>query len=161
MQPIAYRPAVLWRSKPIVLVAVALLAFASAASSAAGAAHSSGTTLRAFTLKPSGIVIQIHPTEAPIRVSTTASGRLEACEYRGSWGSPFSKHWPHCLKLGRLPLNLPTSGGAIHVSFLIAPIAGKATKVTTLVLRWHCVDHFFDVKPGATRLQIPRPTFDC
>jgi hypothetical protein len=152
---------VLKRWEPVILLGVVALALACAATSAAGAAHYSRATFRPFTLRRSGIVIQMHPTEAPITVSTSSSGRLKACEYRGSWGSPFSKHWSHCLKLGPQPVRLPTSGGAIHVSFLVAPIASKATKVTTLVIRWHCVDHYFNVKPGATRLKAPPPTFDC
>jgi len=124
-------------------------------------ARSSQATLQSFTLKPSGIVLQLHPTQARIRVSVTASGPLKACEYRGSWGSPFSKHWSHCLDLSRQPLSLPSSGGAIHVSFLIGPTDGNATHVTALLLRWHCVDHYFNVKPGTTRVQPSRPTFDC
>ena len=128
---------------------------------AAGSLRSSQATLRSFTLKPSGIVLQLHPTEARIRVSVTASGPLKACEYRGSWGSPFSNHWSRCLNLGQQVVALPSSGGAIHVSFLIVPTGGQATHVTALVLRWHCVDHYFDVKPGATRARPSHPTFDC
>ena len=128
---------------------------------AAGSLRYSQTTLRAFTLKPAGIVLQLHPTEARIRVNVTASGPLKACEYRGSWGSPFSQHWSRCLNLGSQVVALPSSGGAIHVSFVIVPTGGQATHVTALLLRWHCVDHYFDLKPGATRVHASQPTFDC
>ncbi len=124
---------------------------------AAGSPWFSQATLWSFTLKPSGIVLQLHPTEARIKVSVTASGPLKACEYRGSWGSPFSKHWGRCLKLGRQAVALPSSGGAIHVSFLVVPTGGRATRVTVLLLRWHCVDHYFEVKPGTTRVRLSQP----
>ncbi len=128
---------------------------------AAGSLRFSQVSLRSFTLKRSGIVLQLHPTEARIRVSVTAGGPLKACEYRGSWGSPFSKHWSRCLNLGPHVVALPSSGGAIHVSFLVVPTGRQATHVTALVLRWRCVDHYFDVKLGATRVRTPQPTFDC
>ncbi|MGZ4357678.1 MAG: hypothetical protein ACXVRZ_14990 [Gaiellaceae bacterium] len=127
----------------------------------AGSLRSSQATFQSFTLEPSGIVLQLHPTEARINVSVTASRPLKACEYRGSWGSPFSKHWSRCLNLAQQVVALPSSGGAIHVSFLIVPTSGQATYVTALVLRWHCVDHYFEVKPGATRVRPSQPTFDC
>jgi hypothetical protein len=46
------------------------------------------------------------------------------------------------------------------VSFLVVPTGGNATHVTALLLRWHCVDHFFNVKPATTRVRPSQPTFD-
>jgi hypothetical protein len=146
-------------SRAVLVIALALV---TAHAMAGGAAtEPSQVIFRPFTLEPSGIVIQLHPTQARIRVSVTATGPLKACEYRDSWGSPFSKHWSHCLNLSQQPLALPTSGGAIHVSFLIVPTGGHAMRVKALLLRWHCVDYYFDLKARATRVRTSKPKFDC
>jgi hypothetical protein len=116
-------------------------------------------TLGAFQLKPSGILFGMHPTEARIAISARAGAPLRVCEL----GTTFSRNWQGgCLKLGRRPLMLPTSGGAVHVGFRVLPATGRLTTVFALRVRWHCVDHYFAFLPGDTKLaRSPEPVFDC
>jgi hypothetical protein len=114
--------------------------------------------LGAFVLEPSGIRLSMHPTEARITISVTAASPLKVCEV----GTTFSRHWSGgCRRLGRRPLALPTSGGAVHIGFRVAPSNRRLTRVSRLVVRWHCVDHFFVLGHGATRVHATRPIFDC
>jgi hypothetical protein len=118
----------------------------------------SQVTLRAFVLPPSGLLFSLHPTEARIVLTATASEPLKVCED----GTTFSRHWTGgCRRLARLMLALPTSGGAVHVGFRVMPSGAAATRVTILTVRWHCVDHDFIVVPGSTRGGHGSPTFDC
>jgi hypothetical protein len=114
--------------------------------------------LHHFVLRPSGLLFSFHPTEARIHVTARANERLKVCED----GTTFSSHWQGgCRTLGRRSLQLPTSGGAVHVGFLVMPLRAAATRVTILRIRWHCVDHDFIILRGATRVEPPSPTFDC
>jgi methionine-rich copper-binding protein CopC len=118
----------------------------------------SKVTLRAFVLRPSGLLFSLHPTEARIVVSATANEALRVCED----GTTFSRHWAGgCRRLTRLPVALPTSGGAVHVGFRVMPSGATAIRVTMLTVRWHCVDHDFILLHGSTRVGHPSPTFDC
>ena len=114
--------------------------------------------LRNFVLRPSGVLFSFHPTDARIRITASANQRLKVCED----GTTFSSHWQGgCRTLTRLPLQLPTSGGAVHVGFRVMPLRAAATHVTILRIRWHCVDHDFIIVRGATHLERASPTFDC
>ena len=118
----------------------------------------SQVVLRNFVLQPSGVLFSFHPTEARILVTAGANQRLKVCED----GTTFSSHWQGgCRPLTRLPLQLPTSGGAVHVGFRVMPLRAAATRVTILRIRWHCVDHDFVIVRGATQLERASPTFDC
>lgn len=118
----------------------------------------SHVTLRSFVLRPSGLLFSLHPTEARIVVIATANKPLRVCED----GTTFSRHWTGgCRRLTRLPLALPTSGGAVHVGFHVKPSGATATRVTVLTVQWHCVDHDFILLRGSTRLGHASPTFDC
>jgi len=118
----------------------------------------SQVTLRAFVLRPSGLLFSFHPTEARIVVTAVANERLRVCED----GTTFSHYWNSgCRALARLPLTLPTSGGAVHVGFRVMPSRAAAVRVTTLRVRWHCVDHAFTIIRGATRTGPVSPSFDC
>jgi hypothetical protein len=131
---------------------------AARASSAREKPSISQVILRDFVLQPSGLLFSLHPTEARIVVSATASERLQVCED----GTTFSNHWKGgCRTLTRLPLALPTSGGAVHVGFRIKPSSAVRTQVTLLRVRWHCVDHALIIVRGATRVGRVSPSFDC
>jgi methionine-rich copper-binding protein CopC len=118
----------------------------------------SKVTLRAFVLRPSGLLFSLHPTEARIVVNATANEALRVCED----GTTFSRHWAGgCRKLTRLPVALPTSGGAVHVGFRVMPSGATAARVTMLTVRWHCVDHDFILVHGNTRVRNVTPTFNC
>jgi hypothetical protein len=118
----------------------------------------SQVTLRHFILQPSGLLFSFHPTDARILVTASANQLLKVCED----GTTFSSHWQGgCRTLTRLPLQLPTSGGAVHVGFRVMPIRAAATSVMILRIRWHCVDHDFIIMRGATHLARAAPTFDC
>ena len=118
----------------------------------------SQVTLRAFVLRPSGLLFSFHPTEARIVVTAVANERLRVCED----GTTFSHYWKGgCRTLARLPLALPTSGGAVHVGFRVMPSHVAAVPVTTLRVRWHCVDQAFIIIRGATRTGPVSPSFDC
>jgi hypothetical protein len=118
----------------------------------------SQVTLRAFVLQRPGLLFSLHPTEARIVLTATANEPLRVCED----GTTFSRHWTGgCRRLTRLPLALPTSGGAAHVGFRVMPSGATATRVAILTVRWHCVDHDFIVVHGSTRAGNPSPTFDC
>jgi hypothetical protein len=118
----------------------------------------SQVTLRAFVLRPSGLLFSFHPTEARIVLTAVANERLRVCED----GTTFSHYWKGgCRTLARLPLALPTSGGAVHVGFRVMPSRAVAARVTTLRVRWHCVDHAFIIIRGATRTGPTSPSFDC
>jgi hypothetical protein len=122
------------------------------------APSTSQVTLRDFVLTPSGLLFGFHPTEARIVVTAVANERLRVCED----GSTFSNHWQGgCRTLARLPLALPTSGGAVHVGFRVLPARAAAVRVSILRVRWHCVDHAFTIVRGATRLGRVSPSFDC
>ena len=132
------------------------LALGAQPSSARGPA--STVTLRTFRLEPAGILFGMHPTEARIVVSAAAAGPLKVCQF----GTTFSHYWQGgCRRLGERPLALPTSGGAVHVGFRVLPANGRATRLTALRVRWHCVDHYFALLRGNTRVRVPRPAFDC
>jgi hypothetical protein len=146
----------------------ATLALVSIPGAAAGAGHLaiaarqspsiSQVTLRGFVLKPSGLLFSLHPAEARIVLTAVAHERLRVCED----GTTFSNHWQGgCRTLARLPLALPTSGGAVHVGFRVMPSRAAAVRVTILRVRWHCVDHAFIIVRGATRTGKVSPSFDC
>ena len=123
-------------------------------------AHSiSKVALGDFVLKPSGILFSFHPTDARIVLSAVADERLRVCED----GTTFSHYWTGgCRVLTRLPLSLPTSGGAVHVGFRVLPsTSGASARITNLRVLWHCVDHDFILMRGTTRVRRPIPTFDC
>jgi hypothetical protein len=118
----------------------------------------SEVVLGRFVLQRSGIVFWMHPTEARITITATAGGPLKVCEV----GRTFSTYWTGgCHRLGRGPLLLPTSGGAVHVGLQIGPLDGGVARVKQFLVRWHCVDHFFAFGRGTTRVGAPRPIFDC
>lgn len=119
----------------------------------------SQVALGGFVLKPSGLLFSLHPTEARIVLSAVADERLKVCQD----GTTFSHHWRGgCRSLARVPLALPTSGGAVHVGFRVMPSkGGTSARITTLRVRWHCVDHDFILVRGTTRVRLPLPTFDC
>jgi hypothetical protein len=115
-------------------------------------------TLSGFSLARSGILFGMHPTEARITLTATASAPLQVCEL----GTTFSSYWQGgCRRLARRPLRLPTSGGAVHVGFRILPLAGRETHVTALRVRWHCVDHYFALLRGKSDVASAEPLFDC
>ena len=100
----------------------------------------------------------MHPTEARITVTTTADTRLSVCEI----GTTFSHYWTGgCRHLDRRSLALPTSGGAVHIGFRVSPLGSRPVRISHLIVRWHCVDHFFALGRGSTRVRAPRPIFDC
>jgi hypothetical protein len=119
----------------------------------------STVTLRAFQLKPSGLLFGMHPTEARIVITATAASPLKVCQL----GTTFSRNWKGgCRKLEARPLMLPTSGGPVHIGFRVLPWNGNATRVSTLRVRWHCVDHYFVLLRGsATHVRNPKAVFDC
>jgi hypothetical protein len=119
----------------------------------------STVTLSAFRLKPSGILFGMHPTEARTLITATAAAPLKVCQL----GTTFSRNWKGgCRKLDARPLMLPTSGGAVHIGFRVLPWNGNTTRVSTLRLRWHCVDHYFTLLRGSTTLaQNTHAIFDC
>ena len=120
--------------------------------------QSSAVSLRSFRLEPAGILFGLHPTEARIVVSAATSAPLKVCQL----GTTFSHYWAGgCRRLAGRPIALPTSGGAVHVGFRVLPADGRATRVTALRVRWHCVDHYFSLLRGNTRVRVSRPTFDC
>ncbi len=115
-------------------------------------------TLDAFVLEPSGILFAMHPTEARITISATAAAPLKVCEL----GTTFSTHWSGgCRLLRHEPLALPTSGGAVHVAFRVAPRDAHLTRVARLSVRWHCVDHYFVLRRGTNHVRAASPIFDC
>src|SRR2546429_3944183 len=117
-------------------------------------AAASQVVLSAFVLQPSGVVFWMHPTEARISLIVTSNARLDVCEI----GTTFSHYWTGgCRHLGRRSLALPTSGGAVHLGFRVAPLGDRPVRISHLVVRWHCVDHFFLVARGSTRVRVPRP----
>jgi hypothetical protein len=118
----------------------------------------STVVLRDFLLKPSGILFGMHPTEARIVVIATALAPLKVCEV----GTTFSTYWNGgCRRLVGRPMALPTSGGAVHIGFRVMPSSGRPTRVRTLRVRWHCVDHYFGLLRGTTAVRAVTPTFDC
>lgn len=120
--------------------------------------QSSAVTLRNFRLEPPGILFGLHPTEARIVVSAATSAPLKVCQL----GTTFSHYWTGgCRRVSGRPIALPTSGGAVHVGFRVLPADGRATWVTALRVRWHCVDHSFSLLLGNTHVRLSRPTFDC
>jgi hypothetical protein len=115
-------------------------------------------TLTAFSLQPSGILIGMHPTTARITISADAAAPLAVCQFNTS----FAGHWKGgCRQLRDRPLELPSSGGGLHVGFWIRPLNGRQTRVVALRLSWHCVDHYFGLVRGKTRVRSARPSFDC
>jgi hypothetical protein len=109
-------------------------------------------------LKPSGLLFAMHPTEARITITATAAAPLKVCEL----GTTFSKHWSGgCRRLGQEPLTLPTSGGAVHIGFRVAPWSAHLTRVARLSVRWHCVDHYFVLRRGTNQVRTTSPIFDC
>lgn len=134
----------------------AALAMGSPTSAARGSA--SAVTLRNFRLEKGGILFGLHPTEARIHVSADTPAPLKVCEL----GTTFSHSWKGgCRRLAGKAIALPASGGAVHVGFRLLPANGHSTRVTALRLSWHCVDHYFALLRGNTRVRVPRPTFDC
>jgi hypothetical protein len=119
---------------------------------------SSAVVLRSFLLRPSGILFEMHPTDARITLVVAAAAPLEVCQL----GTTFSARWKGgCRRLAEGPLALPTSGGAVHIGFRVLPMNGRTTPVMALRVRWHCVDHFFALMRGKTEIRSPSPTFDC
>ncbi|MDX6401943.1 MAG: hypothetical protein QOF27_2549 [Gaiellaceae bacterium] len=118
---------------------------------------SSAATLGAFRLNPSGILFGMHPTEARIVITAKAAAPLKVCQF----GTTFSTYWKGgCRRLGRKPLALPTSGGAVHVGFRVLGWNGRATRVASLRVRWRCVDHYFLLR-GTSPARYASPVFDC
>jgi hypothetical protein len=118
----------------------------------------SAVMMRSFRLEPTGLLFGMHPTEARIVVSAGAAAPLKVCEV----GTTFSNNWKGgCRRLSGRPVALPTSGGAVHIGFRVLPANGHATALEVLRVRWHCVDHYFALLRGNTRVRVPRPTFDC
>ena len=115
--------------------------------------------LGAFTLPQRGIELWMHPTSAPIGVSSAGGALLKACEV----GTSFSRYWRGgCRRLVGGRLTLPGSGGAMHVGFRIVPVAGRAVRIRGLRVRWHCVDHFFVLERRASSARVVAPVvFDC
>jgi hypothetical protein len=101
----------------------------------------------------------MHPTAARIVVSASADAPLKACEV----GTTFSYYWRGgCRRLVDGHVTHPTSGGAVHVGFRIAPIGDRPVHVERLQVRWHCVDHFFVLQRGMTKARPRGPVvFDC
>jgi hypothetical protein len=100
----------------------------------------------------------MHPTDARITLAAAADPPLKVCRL----GTTFSTHWRGgCRRLAERPLALPTSGGAVHVGFRVLPSNGRAMRVVTLRVRWHCVDHYFAIMRGKTDVRGANPTFDC
>ncbi len=149
----------------IALVCVAASAFGLTACGSKVRAHttrrshaSASVVLRDFLLKPSGILFGMHPTEARIIVSAAAAAPLKVCQF----GTTFSTYWKGgCRRLGGPPMALPTSGGAVHIGFRVLPSSGHPTRVMTLRVRWHCVDHYFALVQGQTVVRSASPVFDC
>jgi hypothetical protein len=119
----------------------------------------STVTLSAFQLKPSGLLFGMHPTESRIVITAIAAAPLKVCQQ----GTTFSRNWTGgCRKLNARPLMLPTSGGAVHIGFRVLPWNGNTTRVSTLRVRWHCVDHYFALSRGSTTLaHTTHAIFDC
>jgi hypothetical protein len=118
----------------------------------------SAVILRDFLLRPSGILFGMHPTEARIVIIAAAAAPLKVCQL----GTTFSTYWKGgCRRLVGRPLALPTSGGAVHIGFRVLPWTGRTTRVLTLRVRWHCVDHYFALLRGTTRVRSASPMFDC
>jgi hypothetical protein len=100
----------------------------------------------------------MHPTDARITLVVAAAAPLKVCQL----GTTFSTHWKGgCRRLAERPLALPTSGGAVHIGFRILPSNGRATRVISLRVRWHCVDHYFALMRGKTEIRTTSPVFDC
>jgi hypothetical protein len=148
----------------IALVCVAASAFGLTACGSKVRAHTTGRShasasvvLRDFLLKPSGILLGMHPTEARIVVSAAAAAPLKVCQL----GTTFSTYWKGGCRLLGAQVTLPTSGGAVHIGFRVLPWNGRPTRVMALQVRWHCVDHFFSLLRGKTVLRRASPVFDC
>ena len=116
--------------------------------------------LAGFTLRPRGVVFFMHPTEARVTLSATTDALLKACQV-SSAAFPFHTWKGGCRHLGHRPLALPSSGGFSHIGFRLAPADGHPAEIARLVVRWHCVDHFFVLEHAGTRVRVPRPIFDC
>jgi hypothetical protein len=102
----------------------------------------------------------MHPNEARIVVSALAGAPLRVCEV----GTTFSRHWRGgCMRLSRSgrEIRLPTSGGAVHVGFTVAPAGGRSERAVRLEVRWHCVDHFFLLQRRSSVIASGRPRFEC
>jgi hypothetical protein len=147
------------RAISVVLVA-AIAASAAAGCRADGTrSHpsSSAVVLGRFLLRPSGILFELHPTEARITLVVAAEAPLKVCQL----GTTFSTHWKGgCRRMAERPLALPTSGGAVHIGFRVLPSNGRATRVMALRVRWHCVDHYFALMRGKTEVRSTSPVFD-
>jgi hypothetical protein len=114
--------------------------------------------LREFALVPPGIVLELHPDERHIFISADADPPLEVCQV----GTSFAGAWHGgCRSLRDQPIALPATNGAIHVVFRVTPINGSSSRVRSLSLRWHCVDHRFWVRAHPSGLPRARPVFDC
>lgn len=107
-------------------------------------------------LRPRGIVFWMHPTQARIKITTPA--RLDICEI----GTTFSHYWVgDCRHVRSGTLSLPTSGGAVHIGFRVRPSSRHGVHIAILAVQWHCVDNFFLVERGSTRVVVPAPSLDC
>lgn len=126
------------------------------AETAAHRPSASRVVLRAFVLQPRGLIFWMHPTET--RINVTTSAHVDICEI----GTTFSHYWVGgCRHLRSGSLSLPTSGGATHIGFRVRPSSGHPVRVPVLVVQWHCVDHFFLLQRGRTRVGMPGHTLDC
>ena len=165
MAPDSYQPISSTGLLPVRTGALVIIVFSIATACGSGSPHSrpaarrpvaSRVVLRDFVLQQRGVVFWMHPTEARIRITREAG--LNVCEV----GTTFSHYWiGGCRHLRSGSLTLPTSGGAVHVGFRVKPSRGHAVEISNLAVRWHCVDHFFLLEPDLTRVNAPRPIFDC
>jgi hypothetical protein len=120
--------------------------------------HVSGAEFADFILVSPGIVFELHPANSPILISAAADPPLEVCPVGTSFGSA----WRHgCRALAEGARALPTTSGAIHVLFRVAPSKGTVSRVQRLSLHWHCIDHRFGLQRRGSRVPRTRPTFDC
>lgn len=111
-----------------------------------------------FVLVAPGLDFELHPTDRPIVVRAAAATPLKVCQV----GTTFAGRWHGgCREVGEQPLRLPSTSGAIHVVFRITTSLGDVSRVRSLELRWHCVDHKLGFSRGRTHATIARPVFDC
>ncbi|HET7046591.1 MAG TPA: hypothetical protein VFI37_17225 [Gaiellaceae bacterium] len=143
----------------LLAITVFVVGFAAARAASTRPATTSHLALTNFTLRPLGVVIELHPTERPILIKAIAAAPLEVCQF----GTSFAGRWRGgCRRLRERALALPSTNGMTHVAFRIRPTAPRAAHVKRLELAWHCTDHDFGLLRGRTRIAAtPHPTFDC
>jgi hypothetical protein len=120
--------------------------------------HISSAELADFSVVSPGIVFELHPSNRPILMSAAADPPLKVCPVGTSFGSV----WRHgCRALTEKGRALPTTSGAIHVLFRVAPSKGSVSRVERLSLQWHCIDHRFGLERRRSPVPRTRATFDC